>query len=166
MRITKKKITAVAASAAVVALGAGAAFGYWSSSGTATGSTQLSTMAGLGPATFTIENGLYPGGSVEVVGVSVANTNGFDVEVTSFGTPVFSSDDAACQAAMDGGSGPWFTLSPLPTGMLPFLVQANDTITISGPTGTFLTMVNSADDQNACQGKNIIVSVELTARTA
>ncbi len=160
MRITKKKITAVAASAAVVALGAGAAFAYWSGGGTATGSTTLGAFVPM-TATINIDDStpLFPGGSVPVTSADFTNQNDFAVSVVGFGTPAFSivSSPGSCDAG-------WFSLTPAPPASGSFGTAAANGGTLNIPTPGFtVNMENSADNQDGCQGAEIEVTVSIVA---
>lgn len=75
MRFTKKKITAAVAAVTVIALGGGAAYAYWTSSGNGptagtTGTSTAFAVAGLG---VTAGLPLTPGGPSQTISFTVTN---------------------------------------------------------------------------------------------
>jgi hypothetical protein len=158
MRITKKKITAVAAGAAVVTLGASAAFAYWSSTSEATGSTTLASDLDAVNATFHFASSpaLRPGGSIQISSVDVTNTNNSPVTVTGFGMPTFEDvNGTGCDMSafsLDMGSTPASINLPL---------SANQSITGFDVSsfGIQLEMANLTTDQNNCKNAEIKVHV-------
>lgn len=83
MAVNRTTRVSVAVGAFVV-LGAGVAYGYWSSGGAGAGRATSGTMT-ITAAALAGEHGqssLYPGGSADAI-VKVANPNGYSVQVVA-----------------------------------------------------------------------------------
>jgi len=152
-RLTKKKY-AVLAGVSAVALTAGAAFAYWTTTGEDTGTATTGTST---PWTVTITDtdnaNLAPttatGNPVQTVSFSVKN-DGSGVQSFSSAVPtVESTDKAGCAATNYATSNTLIT-----TGS----VNAGDTVN-----GTFeLRLVDNGADQNACKDAEVTVKVAVS----
>jgi hypothetical protein len=140
-----------------VATGAGAAYGFWSASGTGSG---VATTGDMDPVTITAAtagdvagSSLYPGGTADVV-LKVHNPNTFAVHVIS----ILQVEDADITA--HDGSGtcdttgvtytPPTTVADIPTG--------DSTITLPGAAAMDLT------SDSGCQGATFEIPVTLTVK--
>ncbi|MGO4255454.1 hypothetical protein [Marmoricola sp. RAF53] len=152
-RLTKKKY-AVLAGVSAVALTAGAAFAYWTTTGEDTGTATTGTST---PWTVTITDtnnaNLAPttatGLPVQTVSFSVKN-DGSGVQSFSSAVPtVVSTDKAGCAASNYATSNTSIT-----TGS----VNAGATVN-----GTFeLRLVDDGADQNACKDAQVTVKVAVS----
>lgn len=75
VHITKKKVAAVVATTAVIALGAGTALAFWTGTGSGSGTASVTTDANMTIAS-TMVTGLFPGATKPVI-VTVQNPNAF-----------------------------------------------------------------------------------------
>ncbi|MEW1819781.1 hypothetical protein AB0323_03170 [Arthrobacter sp. NPDC080031] len=152
-KLSKKgKIYAAAATVALVAASGGAAYAYWSTTGSGSGAAANS--AGTSPVTLhaAFAAGLAPGNSTSVT-YTASNPNSSSTTVT-LGTPTVTID--AAHASCDPG---WFQVTA--SGGSTLVPAA----TVAGPgsaqvgTGT-LTMVDlSGTSQDGCKGATVTVSV-------
>jgi hypothetical protein len=148
MHITKKKIAAVIAATAVVALGSTAAYAYWTAGGSGdgaatTGQTQALSVtgsaAGLAPGltvpiTYTIHN---PASFAQhITGVTVAIT-AFSVHPNDAAQPDCTNND--------------FTLVTQPVALNADVPAGDSTYTVNAGT---IKMIDTNADQNNCQAGN------------
>ncbi|MEZ2389751.1 hypothetical protein AB6813_09420 [bacterium RCC_150] len=146
----KGKVYAAAATIALVAAGGGAAYAYWSTTGTGSGAATNSagTSAVTLHAAFT--NDLAPGGTRQVTYTADnPNSSSTSVTIASATVSIDSAHSASCQST-------WFHVTA-PTGAT--LVSANSTAFALG-TGS-LTMDDLSTSQDGCKGA--IVTVNLTS---
>lgn len=145
----KKRATVVALTAIVVLIG-GAAFAYWTSSGTGTGSGSTGTSTD-----FTVTGGavtgpaLTPGGPSQSVAFTVANLGTGTQDLTSVTAIVadengdaWVSDPVGCTADDYTVGTPVITYDQIPGGG-----SISGTVT--------LTMNNLPSDQDACKGLDV-----------
>jgi hypothetical protein len=154
----KRTGTVVAATAVAGVLVTGAAYAYWTATGTGNATVgSLSAQPLAVAAVSTVVSDLYPGKTDDVSFV-VSNPNPYPVGLngaTVTGTPT-SSSEAACPGAtnLTIATGP-FTLSgtvPAATGSSP------GSLTVSIP--ALVTMKTSAD--NGCQGRTFSIPISVT----
>lgn len=146
-KMTKKnKIAAVAASAALVAVGGGAAYAYWSTTGSGAGSAAASS--GTQPITInvTVDPGVAPG-TPETITYTATNPNSSSTPVT-LAKPVVTTSNAECLPA-------WFSATA-PTGTT--TVAGNASKAALG-TGTLTLNDDPATNQDACKNATITVTV-------
>jgi hypothetical protein len=140
-KVLKKKRVLVVLSVAMLAV-AGAAFAYFTSSGTGTGSATVGSSSTIALSSDAI-TGLYPGGASVPVTVHVHNPGGGTEYVGTISGTV---------ASLEGCEGSWFTVAP---------VTYNKEVAkeSSGPdASTTVTMNNVAENQNACQTKTLTIN--------
>ncbi|KIC69427.1 hypothetical protein [Pseudarthrobacter phenanthrenivorans] len=142
----KNKIAAVAASAALVAVGGGAAYAYWSTTGSGNGSAVASSTTSPVTINVTVDPGVAPG-TPKTITYTAANPNANNTQVT-LANPVVTTSDAGCLPG-------WFSAT-VPGG--PTNVPANATTTPLG-TGTLTLNDDPAVKQDACKGATITVTV-------
>jgi len=151
MKIEKrtKKIAVIALAGALVVGGGGAAFAWWSSQGTGVGEATT----GVSEAFTVTNNGttgpaLYPGGPAQTLAFAVNNPGPADHTLSNVTVTVAEADGTAwtaitgCSAADYTIGTPVITYGPIVAGE-----SATGTATI--------TMINSATDQDACQGVDV-----------
>ncbi|BCW55660.1 MULTISPECIES: hypothetical protein [unclassified Arthrobacter] len=142
----KNKIAAVALSATLLAAGGGAAYAYWSTTGSGTGSAAAAAGTQAVTINVTVDPGVAPG-TPQTITYTAANPNASNTQVT-LATPVVTTSVDGCLPA-------WFSATA-PAGATN--VPAKATATPLG-TGT-LTLNDSATvDQSACKGATITVTV-------
>jgi hypothetical protein len=83
MRTSRKRILTVAAAVVVLVGGAGAAFSYWTSSGSGTGNGTTGTTAPVTAVQTTTIANLRPGGAAQTLSGNFTNTNTGPVYVTN-----------------------------------------------------------------------------------
>lgn len=162
MRITKKKLSVVIAATAVVALGAGAAQAYFSSTGEGQDTATVGTTS-----PFTVTFGALSGGPMFPGEASTDETRPYSIGYAGPGSSYLSSVTASI---VDDGAGnvlkpdntsaggclaAWFTATP--SGEPAGPVSAGD----SNDGVVTIHMIDSGTNQNACQG--VSVQVKLTA---
>ncbi|WP_427174708.1 hypothetical protein [Arthrobacter sp. 92] len=142
----KSKVAAVAASVALVAVGGGAAYAYWSTTGSGTGSA--TTSAGTAPVVLhaAFAQGLAPGGQEDVT-YTADNPNSSSTMVGSLATTVTTSDPGCLPE--------WFISTPPATNTA---VAANATATALG-TGTLSFTDNASVNQDPCKNATITLTV-------
>ena len=138
---TRKRIAIVAA-VAVVALSGVAAFAYFVSSGSGTGTASVGTDSNI-QLSSTLVGNLYPGGADVPVNVSVHNPGSGNEYVSDISGTV--ADNGACL-------GTWFQVDII---HFDFDVTHGDTVT-AGPTN--VRMLDSGTDQNICRGKTMTIN--------
>ncbi|MHC6230006.1 hypothetical protein ACX5I6_09935 [Arthrobacter sp. MMS24-T111] len=142
----KNKIAAVAMSAALVAVGGGAAYAYWSTNGSGTGNAAASSGTKDVVLHTSFAADIAPG-ETRAVTYTADNPNTSSTVVGSLTPSVVTSDPTNCLAS-------WFTVDASNT---PTTVLANTTGTTVG-TGT-LTFKDTATNQDACKSATITVNV-------
>ncbi|WP_457945979.1 hypothetical protein ACTAQI_11495 [Pseudarthrobacter sp. alpha12b] len=142
----KNKIAAVALSATLLAAGGGAAYAYWSTTGSGTGSAAASSGTKDVVLHTSFSKDIAPGES-RTVTYTADNPNTSSTVVGSLAASVVTSDPTNCLAD-------WFTIDA-PVASTP--VPATSTGTPLG-TGT-LKFLDTADKQDACKGATITVNV-------
>lgn len=162
MRITKKKLSVVIAATAVVALGAGAAQAYFSSTGEGQDTATVGTTS-----PFTVTFGALTGGPMFPGDASTDQTRPYSISYAGPGTSYLSSVTASIVAdgagnvlkpdntSAGGCLAEWFTATPSgePAGPVGPGNSNDGVVTIH--------MIDTGTDQNACQG--VSVQVKLTA---
>lgn len=105
MRVTRKKLTSVVATTAVVALGAGAAIAYWTSTGNGTGAGSTGTSA-----SFTVAGGaitgvpLTPGAPSQSIAFTVTNPTTGGLFLNSVAVTVATAGGGTWTIAPSGGA--------------------------------------------------------------
>jgi hypothetical protein len=147
MNFTKKKVTVVVASTAVFALGAGAAYAYWTSTGNgvASGSTDHSTAFTFTSAPV-VTNTLSPGGPTQTIAFTVHNPSSGYQNLSA----VTATVAGPLGVAWSAGTAPSCTSLDFQVGT-PAITVAN-----MPPGGTIdgtvtLQMIDTGLDQNSCQ---------------
>ena len=142
----KNKIAAVAMSAALVAVGGGAAYAYWSTNGSGTGSAAASSGTKDVVLHTSFSADIAPGES-RVVTYTADNSNTSSTMVGSLAPTVVTSDPTNCLAS-------WFTVD----------APAGSTAVAAGAKGAFLgtgtlTFTDTATNQDFCKAATITVNV-------
>lgn len=140
----------VTAAAGAVVLVAGAAFAYWTVSGSGTGSATARNASGLVVASTATVSGLYPTATLSGGSLSVANNNPFAVSISS------SFGSATTTAAGCTGTVVTFAVA----AGAPTSISANSSVSIPFSA----SMSNSAE--NACQGASFTATLTVTGQSA
>ena len=153
MKITKKKL-AIVSTVVVASLGATAAFAYWTTGGSGTGTADAGSSAPALVLHTDFSDGLLLGGQKTVT--VTADGNSTD-DVSLAGKTLYftvSTDDAGCTAAD-------FTL-PSATATAGIVVHAADSAVEIG--SATLTMISrDSVNQDGCKGATITIDVTTTA---
>ena len=155
--LNRKAAIIAAGGVAVVALSATAAFAYWTTSGTgtgsaATGSTQAVTVAQVGSVT-----GLVPGGTAQAVDFKITNPSTTKQFVTSVSVAVKSGWSAQADSTKPACTAADFTLVQ-PTAINQDLASGDTTFS---PSGASIALKDTALNQDNC--KNVSVDLAFTA---
>jgi hypothetical protein len=148
----KRRITAAVAALGIVAAGSSLAIAYWTSTGTGVGSATTGAATDF-TVTSTAPTGdpLTPGGTAQTVAFTVTNPGTGSSDLTSVETTVANADGtpwapagagAGCTAADYAVGTPTVDYGELAGGE-----DVQGTVTV--------TMVNTAADQDACQGLTV-----------
>lgn len=142
----KNKIAAVALSATLLAAGGGAAYAYWSTTGSGTGSAAASSGTKDVVLHTSFSADIAPG-EERVVTYTADNPNTSSTVVGSLAASVATSDPTNCLAS-------WFVVDA-PTGSTAVAAGAKGA---SLGTGT-LTFTDTATNQDSCKSATITVNV-------
>ena len=143
------------AGALVLGLGAGSAFGYFTSSGAGHGSASTATILPALAAQGVPSTRLLPGGTAEVA-VEVTNPNLFAVTVvsaTAGGVVTVDPGHPTCTPASVSFTSP---------GSLSVLIPAGATQSLSFPGAASMSIAAP----NACQGASFSIPLTLTVRSS
>lgn len=147
-KVTGRKKRIIITTAAMVAIGGGAAFAYWSAVGVGTGATTAGqTVAFKVLSTPATGDALSPGGPIQTVAFTVKNENTGAQNLASVTAKVAKADgtewaSGTCTATDFTVTSPSITLGQLAPG-----ATANGTVTVQ--------MVNKASNQDDCQGVTV-----------
>lgn len=150
-RLNKTGYVIAGATAAAVLVGGGAAFAYWTSNGSGTGTattgtTTAVTITQVAPAI----TGLYPDGPAQDVNIEITNPDASDVLIGAITTAVSSTSNPACTAA------DFDVVSLYAGGTIP----GGDTV--SAPAAATIQMIDRPTvDQDDCKG--VTVNLSFTA---
>jgi hypothetical protein len=144
-RMTRKGVVITGAVTALAVVGAGAAFAYWTSSGTSTGEAAAGTTASVTIAQDVTPpiTGLYPGGPAQDVAIDITNPNDAAVTLANLTTTVTGTSNAGCTAADFQVTDAW-TTTAIAGGA-----------TVNYPAVATIAMLNTGSDQDACKGVTI-----------
>jgi hypothetical protein len=145
LSITRKKI-AVVSTVAVLGLGGGIAYAFFTSTGSGTGNASVGSATNWTVAVASdTSHALYPGTGSESLGYTITNAGTGNQQLSTVTASV--ADSGSCL-------GSWFTATPTSPAS-PVTLAHNGTYT-----GTVTVSLNeSGTDQNACQGISPVVTV-------
>ncbi|XAS66628.1 hypothetical protein V3C33_14175 [Micrococcaceae bacterium Sec5.7] len=148
-QITGRKKRIIITTAAMLALGGGAAFAYWSATGAATGAAGTGTSV---PFTVTTAGAtgdpLTPGGPTQTVGFTVKNPGSGSQNLSSVVVTVANSDGTQWTAAAGCSAADYTVGTPVvTTGQIAAGADVPGTVTI--------TMKNLATNQDGCKGQSV-----------
>ncbi len=150
-RLTRTGYVIAGATATAVLVGGGAAFAYWTSSGTGDGSATAGTTTSVTiDQVGTPITGLYPDGPVQNIDVEITNPDASDVEIGAITTAVDSITGAG-----PGGctAGDFNVVSVYGGGTIP----GGQAVTV--PAAATIKMINRPlVNQDGCKGVTVILS--------
>jgi hypothetical protein len=146
-KFTKKRVLTVLSIAGVLAV-AGAAFAYFTASGSGTGSASVGSASNI-TLSGTITGTLYPAGDPASVSVDVTNPGSGSQHVGTVKLDSISADagHSTCDVSV-GGTNPAFTMADIPVNQT---LAGGGSTTVSGS----LQMNDTGSSQNSCQGANL-----------
>lgn len=151
---TTRRRIAVVGSVIVLALaGGGLAFAYFTASGSGTGSATVGSTGTWGVTAGSPSGTIYPGSGASTIIFSVQNTGTGDQQYSSAVATVNSSggDITVNGSPVSGCMASWFSPSVTSDPGLGKNVAGSATVMVT----VQVTMpADSADNQNACQGKS------------
>jgi hypothetical protein len=142
----KRRLTALVAAAAIVALGGGLAYAYWTGNGTGVGSAATGTSTDF-TVTSVAPTGaaLTPGGAAQTVGFRVTNTGTGSQNLASVVATVANADGTTWVAVTGCSAADYAVGTPAVTyGQIAGGAFVNGTVTVA--------MNNLGTNQDACQG--------------
>jgi hypothetical protein len=150
MRVTKKSALTALAVTSVVALSGGAAFAYWTTTGSGPGSAGVGTNMAIGVVQTSIVSGLGPGSPAQGLAGTFDNPNTYPVTIGGLSASVTGTGVAGCSAAdfVVGG-----------TAVFAASAAVDDTSTWSGLN---VSMTNTAANQNACKNATLTIAYVVT----
>ncbi len=150
--LSKKRVVLAAIIAVALAIASGVAYAYWTSSGSGTGTATAGTAANF-TVSVTLADGIHPGGSAAING-TVTNNTSTDLELSQ--VVEASTDPVEVDLAHSGCDVADFTVGALTiAGGVQVLTAGGDSTTFSGD----LAMVDSALNQDACQGATLTLNL-------
>jgi hypothetical protein len=154
-KVTGRKKRVIITTAAMLAIGGGAAFAYWSASGTGTGAASAGTNVNFTVASSTATGGaLTPGGPTQAVAFTVTNP-GTGVQILNNVNVTVANPTGTAWTAVSGCSSADFTVgTPVITyGQIAPGGNIAGTVTV--------TMNNLSSNQDSC--KNVTVPLYIAA---
>jgi hypothetical protein len=152
-RFMNKKVAAIGLAAGLTLGAAGAAFAYFTSSGTGGGSAQVGTATNDIVVTGTETTPVFPGGATGTVTFTVANSGANPEHLTNI--HFVSASASGCSEALGD-----FSMADVPVGTDGTIAAGATAQTIT-ETGT-LVMGDTGLDQSACEGKTLTLSFTTT----
>jgi hypothetical protein len=156
----KKRMTALIAGSAIIAIAAvsGVAYAYWTSSGTGSGSATTGTSAGFTVTSQDPTGGpLTPGGGGETVGFTITNPGPGVLKLSSVVITVANDDGSTWTPTGDAAG-----CSTLDYAIAAPTVTYGNILALGNRTGTVVvTMNNLGTNQDAC--KNVAVPLYIVA---
>lgn len=147
-KVAGRKKRIIITTAAMVAIGGGAAFAYWTATGIGTGAASTGETVAFkvlsSPATG---DALSPGGPIQSVAFTVKNENTGTQNLASVTAKVATDDGSAWTAGSCSAADFLVTDPAITTGQLAAGATASGTVTIQ--------MVNRNANQDDCQGVTV-----------
>jgi len=153
----RARVLVAAAIVGCVALGAGAAYAYWTTGGSGTGTAGTGTTANVSVIQTSSAAGLYPGGSVALSG-NFNNPNSGSVRVSGVTAAVhaFSSQSDAGKPACTEAD---FSITG--TSNVPGSIAAGNGV--GSWSGLTLNMLNSGSNQDNCKSLSGSIQIDYTS---
>ncbi|ABK04558.1 hypothetical protein Arth_3180 [Arthrobacter sp. FB24] len=147
-KVAGRKKRIIITTAAMVAIGGGAAFAYWSAVGVGTGAASTGeTVAFKVVSTPATGDALSPGGPIQTVAFTVKNENTGSQNLASVTAKVAKTDGTEWVSGTCSATDFAVTAPAIATGQLAPGATANGTVTVQ--------MVNKATNQDDCQGVTV-----------
>lgn len=146
----KKKIAGVAFGTAVLTLAGGAAFGYWSVTGSGTDTANTGTVTSINVNQTSTVTGLAPGLAAQPLSGDFDNPNSGPVYVAAVTAVVSGTDRAGCGATD-------YTIA----GTATVAAQIASGTSVGSWSGLTIQFNNKVTNQDAC--KNAVVTISYTA---
>ena len=150
-RFMNKKVAAIGLAAGLALGVGGAAFAFFTTSGSGTGSTTAGT-AGTVSLSAVIDGAIVPGDGGQTVTISATNSNATSAKISTVSgdTPLVTSGNAGCQAVITAGAANQFTFAQVTSNQV---VPGGGATTALTATGTLIWNDSLTQDQTACAGK-------------
>ena len=146
----KKKIAAIATAVVVVGTG-GAAFAYWTTSGTGSGTAATGTSAAVNAVQTSVITDMGPGTAAQTLSGTFTNTDTQPLYVTSLAVSIASVESAPGVPAVGCEADDYvITGSPLAIGAQ---AAVNDSTTWTGMTIAFVN--EAAENQDGCKNATV-----------
>ncbi len=146
----KKKIAGVAFGTAVLMLAGGAAFGYWSITGSGTDTAATGTVTSINVNQTSLVSGLAPGLAAQPLSGNFNNPNSGPVYVAAVTAVVSGTDKVGCGPSDYTIAGTATVGAQIPSGT-----------SVGSWSGLTIQFNNKVTNQDAC--KNAIVTISYTA---
>jgi hypothetical protein len=147
MRKMSPKVAALAVVAGLLVI-AGAAFAYWTTTGTGTGQASTGTVTGITVNQTSTVTGMAPGVAAQALSGNFDNGNSGPVYVTSVSATVTGTDKAGCTAGD-------YTIAGSPAAVGTQVIAGSGVGSWSGITIAFNN--KTATNQDVCKGAAVTI---------
>lgn len=157
---TRRRIAIVVGASAIVLAGGGAAFAYFTASGSGTGSATVGS-TGTWQVTQASSTGtIYPGSGSSVITFNVKNTGTGDQQYSTATAAINSSSSDITQSgtALSGCLASWYTASVTSDPDLSTKVAGGATVQVQ----VTVTMPSDSVNQDACESATPDVSLSIS----
>ena len=156
-RFMNKKVVAIGLAAGLTLGAAGAAFAYFTTSGSGSGTTNAGT-AGTVSLSASIAGAIVPGDGGQTVTITADNTNATSATITTISgdTPLVTSSVPACQAVITAGAADQFTFAQVNENGQVIPGNASTQLTV---TGTLIWNDSATQDQTPCAGQPLTLNL-------
>jgi len=158
---TKRRIAIVVGASAMVLAGGGAAFAYFTASGSGTGAATVGSTGSWGVSQASSTGTIFPGSGSSVITFNVKNNGSADQQFSLAQATVNSSGGDITQGgnAVATCSSTWFNASVSSDPSLNQNVAGGATVQVQV---TVTMPSDSADNQNGCQGATPDVTLNIS----
>ncbi|MGN6607904.1 MAG: hypothetical protein ACTHMS_12955 [Jatrophihabitans sp.] len=147
-----KKLVSVVGAGLIVATGAGAAFAYWSTTGSGTGSATAGTDAGFavtvsGPSNLVLDQ-------AQNITVGITNKATFKQQLKAIHVTVTGTQDQSGNSLSASCLPSWFSVVDPTVSAHELAGSAAESYTAA------ITLVDNASDQNSCKGATVLLRAD------
>jgi hypothetical protein len=153
----KKRFAAIGMATFVTLAGAGAAFAYWTTSGTGAGNATSSAPSAIVVNQTTTVSGLYPGDTVALAGTFTNTTNPGSVFVTSVTASIGTFSTTAAFPLLPACTNADFTITGTSTiNTVALGSEVTHGTNVGAWAGLSITLTDSATNQDNCESLTTI----------
>ena len=154
MNIRSRRVAVVASIVAITLVGGGAAFAYWSTTGSGAGTAGVGTSALVTVTQTSVNSGLVPGGPASAIDFTITNPGAGPETVIAVAMTVSSVTKASGVPAGTCDATDFMITNP--TFVSTVIASGATTAFLSASTGAQIAMVNKVlVNQDACKGATV-----------